>query len=291
MQKGHDVVILDHCDHEENLAELRERATIIKGDIRDRETVQRAMQGCEAVFHQAAIASVPASIDDPVLAHDVNVNGTVTILEVARALEVRRIVFASTSAAYGDFPQQPKSETMQPWSVSPYAASKTACESYLQSYAAAFGMETVSLRYFNIFGPRQSTKGEYAGVIPAFLSRMLRGEQPFINGDGEISRDLCYVENVCQANWLAANIPADRCNGLPINIACGRTVTLNQIFNALKELLHFDLQPEYRPPRHGDILHSSADISLAREVLGYEPAIFLEEGLALAIEWYKANIG
>jgi nucleoside-diphosphate-sugar epimerase len=179
---------------------------------------------------------------------------------------------------------------MCPVSISPYAANKTACESYMQSYAAAYGMETVCLRYFNVFGSYQDPFGAYAAVIPAFVTNILRNQRPQVFGDGEQTRDFCYIENVCHANWLAASVPAERCNGVPVNIACGEAVSLNQILEKLKTLMKSDIQAEYLPPRVGDIKHSLADIAYAKEVIGYTPLVYCDAGLERAIHWYTENL-
>ncbi|GHT25617.1 hypothetical protein FACS18942_01110 [Planctomycetales bacterium] len=217
-----------------------------------------------------------------------------TVLESARANGVKRVIFAASSSAYGDQPESPKIETMPPLPISPYAASKVACEAYLQAYSAAFGLETVSLRYFNVFGPRQDPFGAYAAVIPAFVSTIMKGENPHVHGDGEQTRDFCYIENVCYANWLAANAPAENCSGRPINIACNSAVSLNQILNKLKELMQDyvkkDFKPVYGSVRAGDVKHSLADVSQAKKMLGYEPLVYFDEGLERAIGWYVKNL-
>ena len=292
LDKGHDVVILDDFStgKRENLTEILGKITLIEGDIRHRNALDRAVQGVSAIFHEAALASVPASVADPMTAHDVNVNGTINVLESARAAGIKRVVFAASSAAYGDDPRSPKLETFCPVPISPYAANKVACECYLQAYAAAYGMETVCLRYFNVFGPRQDPFGAYAAVIPAFVINILRGQRPQVFGDGEQTRDFCHIENVCHANWLAANAPVNKCNGSPINIACGTAVSLNQILGKLKSLMKSDIQADYLPERVGDIKHSLANISLAKETIGYTPLVYFDEGLERAIHWYTENL-
>jgi len=292
LEKGHQVVVLDNfaTGKRENLADLAGRIELIEGDIRDRATVDRAVRSCAAVFHEAALGSVPRSVKEPLTSHDVNVNGTITVLEAARSAGVKRVVFAASSSAYGDQPTSPKHEGMVPMPISPYAANKVACEAYLRAYAAAYGMETLCLRYFNVFGPYQDPQGAYAAAIPAFVSAMLQGQPPVIYGDGEQSRDFCYVQNVCEANWLAAHAPAAVCKGQPINIACNKAVTLNQILAQLGGLLGAKAQVRYEPPRLGDVRHSLASIDRAKAVIGYQPKIFFEEGLAKAIEWYKLNL-
>lgn len=292
LEKGHEVVVLDNfaTGKRENLTEILGKIELIEGDIRTRETVDRAMKGCSAIFHQGALGSVPRSIDNPMLSHDVNVNGTISVLEAARAAGVHRVVFAASSSAYGDQPTSPKVETMPVLPISPYAASKAACEAYLQAYAAAYKMETVSLRYFNVFGPRQDPFGAYAAVIPSFVNSLLKDEQPSVFGDGEQTRDFCYIENVCTANWLAANAPAENCTGRPINIACHAAVSLNQILNKLGELMKKEVKPEYKPTRAGDVKHSLANISLAKQLLNYEPLVYFDEGLERAIGWYTEHL-
>ncbi len=293
LEKEHDVVVVDNfaTGKRENIADIADRIELIEGDIRKRDTMDRAVAGCAAIFHQAALGSVPRSVDAPLTSHDVNVNGTITVLESARAAGVKRIIFAASSSAYGDREESPKHEDMAPMPISPYAASKIACEAYMSGYAAGYGMETLSLRYFNVFGPYQDPAGAYAAVIPAFVSHLLRGERPVVFGDGEQSRDFCYIENVCRANWLAANAPAKVCNGQPINIACKRCTSLNQILQQLGELLGTDIKPKYTDPRPGDVKHSLADISRARDIIGYKPEVYFEDGLAKAIDWYKENLG
>ncbi len=293
LDKGHEVVVLDNFStgKRQNVAEILDRIELIEGDIRERVTVDRAVVGCEAIFHEAALGSVPRSVDDPVTSHDVNVNGTITVLEAARAAGIKRVVFAASSSAYGDQRQSPKHEGMVPGPISPYAASKVACEAYMQGYAAVYGLETLSLRYFNVFGPHQDPKGAYAAVIPAFISSLMSGQQPVVFGDGEQSRDFCYIDNVCEANWLAANAPAESCDGRALNIACNSATTLNQILNQLKELLGHQIEAIYQDERPGDVKHSLADISLAAKTIGYSPKIFFEEGLTRSINWYKENLG
>jgi len=290
--RGHEAVVVDDLStgKRENMTDFLDRIDFLEGDIRDRAVMDKAVAGCAAVFHEGALGSVPRSVEDPATSHDVNVNGTLTVLEAARAAGVRRVVFAASSSAYGNQVESPKHEGMVPLPVSPYAAGKVACECYLRAYAACYGMETLSLRYFNVFGPYQDPFGAYAAVIPAFVSRLLRGERPVVYGDGEQSRDFCYIDNVCEANWLAANAPAEVCDGTVVNIACHHATSLNQILALLRELMNTDIDPEYTDPRPGDVRDSLADVSLARKVIGYEPKVFFEEGLRKAIDWYTANL-
>ncbi len=293
LNRGDEVVVLDNfaTGKRENLTDVLDKIELVEGDILDRKTVDGAMAGCKAVFHEAALGSVPRSVADPITSHDVNVNGTIAVLESARALGVKRVIFAASSSAYGDQPVSPKQEDMPVLPISPYAASKVSCEAYMRGYAGSFGLETLSLRYFNVFGPYQDPAGAYAAVIPAWVSRLLRGERPIVYGDGEQSRDFCFIDNVCEANWLAAEADAEVCTGQVLNIACNHKTTLNQILQQLKSLLNVDLEGEYTDPRPGDVRHSLADVTRAKEVIGYEPKIFFEEGLAKAIDWYRENLG
>ena len=292
LDRDRDVVVLDNFStgKRENLTEIADRIELIEGDIRDAATVDRALSGCEVIFHEAALGSVPRSMEDPVTSHDVNVNGTVTVLESARAAGVQRVIFAASSSAYGDQRESPKHEGMVPSPISPYAANKVACEAYMRAYAAGFGMETLSLRYFNVFGPHQDPQGAYAAVIPAFVSRLLKGDRPIVYGDGEQSRDFCYIDNVCTANWLAANAPAEVCTGQAVNIACHHATTLNQILEKIRSLLGVELTAEYAEMRAGDVKDSLADISLAKQTIGYEPVMYFDEGLETSIGWYKENL-
>lgn len=292
LEKGHTVVVLDNfaTGKRENIADIVDQIVLIEGDIRCRETVDQAVAGCDAIFHEAALGSVPRSVEDPVTSHDVNVNGTINVLEAARAAGVKRMIFAASSSAYGDQEESPKHEEMAPRPISPYAASKLSCEAYLRGYASVYGMETLCLRYFNVFGPYQDPYGAYAAVIPAFVSSLLKGKQPVVFGTGEQSRDFCFIQNVCRANVLAATAPAEVCKGQAMNIACHKATTLNQILDQLRDLLGVKAQADYQPMRRGDVMHSLADISLARETIGYEPQVYFEEGLKKAIHWYRENL-
>jgi nucleoside-diphosphate-sugar epimerase len=293
LEQGQDVKVLDNFStgKRENLAEVAGDIELIEADLRDANAVATAVQGCTAVFHQGALGSVPRSVAEPVTSHDVNVNGTINVLEAARGAGVNRVVFAASSSAYGDQPVSPKQEDMPPLPKSPYAASKVACESYMGAYADAFGMETVSLRYFNVFGRRQDPCGAYAAAIPRFVMALLAGERPTLFGDGEQTRDFCYIDNVCLANWLAANAPAESCDGRPINIACNQRTSLNQVLALLQKHLGTHIEPIYAEPRPGDVKHSLADISRAKEKIGYVPQVLFEEGIERAIGWYRENLG
>ncbi len=251
---------------------------LLEGDLRDAAIVERAVQGIEVVFHQAALPSVARSLEDPATTHAVNATGTLTLLLAARRAGVCRVVYASSSSVYGDTPTLPKREEMPSQPKSPYAVSKLAGEQYCQVFAAALGLETVSLRYFNIFGPRQDPASPYAAVIPKFLAAMRRGERPVIFGDGKQSRDFTYVENAVRANLLAAEAP--RASGEAINVACGGRVTLLELVEQLNHLLGTHLDPIFAPPRPGDVRHSQADLTRAAALLGYHPTVDLQEGLA-----------
>ncbi len=291
LAKGHHVRVLDDLStgKEENLREVVTAIEFVAGDIRDMPTVERAMRGVEVVFHLAARASVPRSIEEPRAANEVNVSGTLNLLIAAKDAGVRRFVYSASSSAYGDTPTMPKTVDMRPEPLSPYAVSKLAAEHYCAVWWRVYGLQSISLRYFNVFGPRQAPGGPYAAVIPAFVSRMLRGQSPIVYGDGEQSRDFCFIENVVNANLLAAEVP--EVHGEVVNVACGERTTLNEIVADLNKLLGTNIQPEYQPPRAGDVRHSLADISAAQRLLGYQPRIMFPEGLRRSIEWYKANLG
>ena len=292
LAKGHQAVVLDNfaTGKRENMHDFIDRITFIEGDIRHRATVDKAVAGVAAIFHEGALGSVPRSVEDPDTAHDVNVNGTLTVLNAARDAGVKRVIFAASSSAYGERPEEVKHEELTPRPISPYAANKIACECYLRAYAACYGMETVALRYFNVFGPYQDPNGAYAAVIPAFVSRLLKKQAPVIFGDGEQSRDFCYIDNICHANWLAANAPAKVCTGDVMNIACNQSTSLNEIMRMLQELMGVDIKPRYAPPRAGDVRNSLAAIGKAKQVIGYEPQILFGDGLRKAIRWYTENL-
>jgi nucleoside-diphosphate-sugar epimerase len=260
---------------------------IIEGDVRDLDTVRRAMRGADYVLHQAAMVSVPQSMADPATTHAVNVTGTLNILMAAREAEVKRVVLAGSCAVYGDNDDLPLVESAVPRPLSPYAASKLAGEVYCRTFASAYGLPTAALRYFNVFGPRQDPNSEYSAVIPKFITAMLRGGTPVIYGDGLQSRDFVFVANVVQANLLACE--RDEAVGQSINVASGSAITLLDLARDLAELTGTDAQPRFAPPRPGDIKHSSASIQLAGQSLGYEPAVGRREGLRRTVEWYSAQ--
>jgi UDP-glucose 4-epimerase len=289
--KGERVRILDDLStgRLQNLAGIQDRVELVQGDLRDAEAVQRAVAGVEVILHQGALNSIPRSIKEPGPTNAVNVTGTLLLLEAARQAKVRRVVYASSSSAYGDTPGLPKTEDMPTAPKAPYGVSKLAAELYCRAFTQVYGLETVSLRYFNVFGPRQHPDSEYAAVIPRFLRRMLRGERPVIFGDGEQSRDFTPVENVVAANLLAAD--STRGAGEAFNIACGQVTSLNQIVAWLNELLGTALPAERAAPRPGDIRHSYASIEKARTVLGYQPRTDIRAALGRTAEWFRAHEG
>jgi len=287
--RGESVRILDDFStgRPQNLGGIEERLEVMRGDLRDPAAIARAVQGVEVVLHQAALNSIPRSIKEPGPTNAVNVGGTLALLEAARAAGVRRLVYASSSSVYGDTPGLPKTEDMPLAPKAPYGVSKLAAELYCRIYTPVYGLETVSLRYFNVFGPRQHPDSEYAAVIPRFLRRMLAGERPVIFGDGEQSRDFTPVDNVVAANLLAAEVTQGI--GEAHNIARGQTSTLNQLVRWLNELLGTQLPPIYEPPRPLDIRHSYASIQKAESQLGYRPTVGVQEGLQRTVAWFRQH--
>lgn len=269
-----------------NLAGL-EAMEFIEGDLADPAACRRACDGVEIVFHEAALASVPRSVADPVSTNRNCVDATLNLLVAARAAGVRRVVYAGSSSAYGDTPSLPKREEMLPNPISPYAVAKLAGEQYLGAFARVYGLETVTLRYFNVFGPYQDPASHYSGVLAIFCRKMLAGQQPTIYGDGEQSRDFTYIENVVDANLRAAAAPAGKVSGRVMNAATGSSITLNEVFALLCELTGYQGKPAYAEPRSGDIRDSLADIRLAGELLGYHPRIDFREGLRRTVDWYR----
>ncbi len=256
-------------------------------DLRDAAATARACEGIDFILHQAARPSVPRSVKDPRTSHTANLDGTFNLLEGARAAGVKRIIYAASSSTYGNQPGFPRVETMVPMPIAPYPVQKLAGEFYMKSYWQVYGIETVCLRYFNIFGPRQVPDSPYSGIMAKFTLQMMRGERPTINGDGEQGRDFTYVENAVSANLLALEAPAEKVAGRVFNVACGERHTVNKTFRVLAELLDFKEQPIYGPPRTGDIQNSLADISAAREAFGYEVKVGFEEGLRRTVAWYR----
>jgi UDP-glucose 4-epimerase len=289
VRRGHSVVVLDDLSagKEENLAEVRSKITFMKGSITDIEAVQKAMHQAEFVIHLAARTSVPRSVKDPVETNKVNVDGTLNILVAARDNKVKRVVFAASSAAYGETPTLPKSESMQPQPISPYGVTKYVGELYAYAFGRCYGLENVSLRYFNIFGPRQDPNSPYSGVLSKFCTAFLEETQPVVFGDGEHTRDFTYVDNAVQANLLACEAPS--ASGRVFNVGTGSRISLRQTLQLLRHISGKQLEAKFEPPRDGDIRDSQADIQSAREFLGYEPAVMFEEGLERTFEWYRAQ--
>jgi UDP-glucose 4-epimerase len=271
-----------------NLAGL-EAMEFMEGDLSDPAACARACTGVEIVFHEAALASVPRSVADPVSTNVHCVDATLNLLVAARAAGVWRVVYAGSSSVYGDAPTLPKHEGMLPNPISPYAVAKLAGEHYMRAFTRVYGLETVVLRYFNVFGPYQDPTSHYSGVLAIFCRKMLAGEQPTIYGDGEQSRDFTYIDNVVHANLLAAAAPAEKVSGQMMNTATGARITLNETFEILRELTGFSGKPAYAEGRAGDIRHSLADIRLAGELLGYAPIVGFREGLRRTVEWYRSG--
>jgi UDP-N-acetylglucosamine 4-epimerase len=306
LRRGQEVVVLDDFStgREENLEDVRrdagrdaaERLAVIRGDVRDPEACRRAARGVQVVLHEAALGSVPRSIAGPIATHDVNVSGFLNVLEAARAEGVRRVVYASSSSVYGDHPGLPKTEDAVGRPLSPYAASKRADELYADAFATCYGLELVGLRYFNVFGPRQDPEGPYAAVMPRWFAALLRGAQVTIHGDGETSRDFCYVANVVQANLLAAATADPGALGQVYNVACGARTTLNELFVLIRDqVVRFRpeaarARPVHGEPRRGDVRHSLADVGRAARLLGYRPTHSVADGLVEAATWYARSV-
>jgi len=291
VRRGERVRILDNFStgKRENITPFLEDVELIEGDLCHLDTVRQATEGADYILHQGALPSVQRSVENPLDTDESNVRGTLNLLVAARDAGVRRVVYASSSAAYGDTPILPKTEEMKPAPLSPYAVSKLAGEHYCQVFYQVYGLETVALRYFNVFGPRQDPTSQYAAVIPKFVTAMLRGEQPVIYGDGEQSRDFSYVTNVVQANLLAST--ASGVGGQIFNIACSQRYNLLELVATINRILGTDITPVHTAPRVGDVRHSLADIARAREMLGYQVEVEFEEGLCRLIAWYKEHEG
>jgi nucleoside-diphosphate-sugar epimerase len=289
LSKGERVRILDDFSsgRRENVEGLRGRVELVEGTIVDPAVVARAMAGVEVVFHEAAIPSVVRSVENPQASMMAGVQGTTVVLDLARRSGVRRVVFAGSSSAYGDTPTLPKVETMDARPLSPYAASKLAGEHLMRIFAGLYGLETVTLRYFNVFGPRQDPKSEYAAVVPRFLTAAIRKERPIVFGDGEQTRDFCHIDNVVQANLLAAGA-SRKLKGEMVNVACGVRTSLNQLLSYIGELAGGALDAEHRPARPGDVRDSLADVNAARELLGYEPSVDVREGLKRTFQAFRS---
>jgi nucleoside-diphosphate-sugar epimerase len=289
VRRGHGVVVLDDLSSgkEDNLADVRGKITFIKGSITDLEMVQKAMLQADYVIHLAARTSVPRSVKDPIDTNRINVDGTLNVLVAARDNKVKRVVFAASSSAYGDTPTLPKSENMQPIPISPYGVSKYVGELYAQTFGRCYGLETVCLRYFNIFGPRQDPDSPYSGVLSRFATAFLDSTPPVVFGDGEQTRDFTFVDNAVAANILASEAPT--ASGRTFNIGTGHSVSLNQVLNMLQKISGKNLEAKYEAAREGDIRDSLADIRLAQESLAYEPSVQFEEGLGRTFAWYQAQ--
>lgn len=290
VRRGDRVRVLDNLctGHMANLAQLEGKIEFQTGDVADPAAVAKAVVGVDCVFHQAALASVPRSIETPLDTNAACVTGTVALLDAARKAKVRRLVYAASSSAYGDQPTSSKRESDLPSPISPYGAAKLAAEFYCQAFTATFGFETVCLRYFNVFGPRQDPHSQYSAVIPLFITALLAGKRPTIYGDGEQSRDFTYIDNVVHGNLLAADAPGVA--GKSINLANGRQTSLLELIHVLNKLLGTKVQPIHQPARVGDVRESLADITLARKLLNYEPAVGFEEGLRRSIDYYRTII-
>ena len=291
LQRGEQVRGIDNFSTgcRENLTEILGQIDFREADILDLDAMKAACAGVDFIFHEAAIPSVPKSVLDPIGSNRANVDGTVNVLVAARDAKVKRVVYAASSSAYGDTPTLPKHEAMTPDPISPYAVAKLASERYMISFYRCYGLETVALRYFNVFGPRQDPSSPYSGVLAKFITLMLKGEQPTIFGDGEQSRDFTYIDNVVQGNLLACKAPAADIAGKVFNVATGRRITLNETFKALQSLISYSGSPAYGSERGGDIKHSLADISAAEKYLGYKVQVNFEDGLRKTVEWYRSQ--
>jgi UDP-glucose 4-epimerase len=293
IEDGHAVVGVDNLitGNLENLASVRGRVEFHETDIRNRAVMERLCEGVEVIFHEAALPSVPKSVMDPLTSHENNIEGTLMVLLAARAKGVRRVVYAASSSAYGESLTLPKHEGMVPAPISPYAVQKLTGELYMQSFARVYGLETVCLRYFNVFGPFQAADSPYSGVLAKFITSMLMNESPTAYGDGEQSRDFTYIDNVVEANLLAAVAPAERVSAKVFNVACGERYSLLDTFRILREITGFAGELKFGPSRAGDILHSQAAIERAREDLGYVPKVDFVEGLRRTVTWYAERMG
>jgi UDP-glucose 4-epimerase len=291
LQRGEQVRGIDNFStgKRENLAQILGQIDFREADLLDLDAMKLACTGVDYVLHQAAIPSVPKSVLDPIGSNRANVDGTLNLLVAARDAKVKRVVYASSSSTYGDTPTLPKHEAMTPDPISPYAVAKLASERYMISFYRCYGLETVALRYFNIFGPRQDPSSPYSGVLAKFITQMLGGKQPTIFGDGEQSRDFTYIDNTVEANLLACKAPAQQAAGKVFNVATGRRITLNETFKLLQTLTSYSGSPIHGAERGGDIKHSLADISAAEKHLGYRPKVTFEDGLRQTVDWYRSQ--
>jgi nucleoside-diphosphate-sugar epimerase len=283
---GHDVRVLDNfaTGSRENLVDVRSDIELVEGDIQSYERVSNAVRGCEIVVHEAALPSVPRSVQDPLTSNATNVTGTLNVLLASRDAGVERVVYASSSSIYGVNPELPKHEALLPQPISPYAVAKLAGEGFCRSFWAVFGLETVALRYFNVFGPRQDPLSQYAAVIPNFITALMDGRPPRVFGDGQQSRDFTYVGNVVEGNVSAMH--AEAVGGKVFNVAAGQRTSLNELLQTLERLTGRHVDPSYEEPRPGDVRHSQADISAAERELGFRPEVSVEDGLRLTLDWF-----
>jgi nucleoside-diphosphate-sugar epimerase len=291
LEKGESVRILDDFStgKKENIKDVLGSVELVEGDFTDLNIAQKAVEGVDYVLHQGAIPSVPRSIDDPIKTNNANILGTLNMLVAARDAHVKRFVYAASSSAYGDSPVMPKVETMSTNPKSPYAIQKLTAEQYCQNFYQLYGLETVCLRYFNVFGPHQDPESVYSAVIPLFIKKMLKGESPIIYGDGTTSRDFTYVDNNVDAN-IKASLADAGCAGQVINVACGYEISLNELVEKINSALGTDIRPVYREERAGDVKHSLADISKAEKLLGYKPIVPFDEGLQKTIQFYRGRV-
>lgn len=291
VRRGHDVIVMDDLSvgREDNLAGVRGKIDFRKQSIRDPEALESACRGVDYLIHLAALASVPRSVKNPVETNAVNIDGTLNVLVAARNRKVRRVVYAASSSAYGDAATLPKVETMPAVPVSPYGVTKYVGELYAQVFGRVYGLENVSVRYFNVFGPRQDPTSQYSGVLSRFMLAVLRGEQPVIFGDGEQSRDFTFIDNIVDETLRACE--AEQASGMVFNGGTGARITLNEVIKLLEKIAGRTIEARYDPPRPGDIRHSQADIRLAGQLLGYQPLVHFEEGLRRTWEWYNSVYG
>ncbi|NQT06434.1 MAG: SDR family oxidoreductase [Candidatus Omnitrophica bacterium] len=290
LRQGHDVRVIDNfmTGRRENLKDVMEKIELVEGDIRDIDHMRKATKGIEFVLHQAAFRSVPKSVDNPTLTNDINVNGTLNVLIAAKEAGVKRLVYASSSSCYGETNKFPENEEDLPGPISPYAVSKLTGEYYCKTFTATYGLETVSLRYFNVFGPRQNPESKYSCVIPAFIFRMLKGESPLIDGDGEQSRDFTFVKNVVDANIKASSFKTGK-RGEVFNVARGEAYSILDLVNILNELMKKNITPKFGPTRAGDVKRTEADVSKLKKKLKVIPKISFKDGLKETLKWFDAN--
>ena len=289
VSQGDQVTVLDSflTGSRDNLNGVIDKVDLIEGDIRDAGLVRDVMKDVEYCLHQAALPSVPRSVEDPVTSNEINVDGTLNVFVAAKEAGVKRVVYASSSSVYGESPVLPKHEKMPTQPLSPYAITKLTGELYAQAFYSLYGVPIVSLRYFNVFGPGQRPDSPYAAVIPIFLSAMIEGKPATVHGDGEQTRDFCYIDNVVSANLLACSAPAEEVSGKAFNIACEERHTINELVAGLNDLLGVEIEPVYTPSREGDVRDSLADISLAKHHFGFDPAVKFAEGLGLTVKWFQ----